>query len=113
MHQNTSKQEQNLIGIILSGGAGLRMGGIDKGLQHYQGKPLVEHVINAVSGQVSQTLLCVNRNSDQYAEYGFELVHDSQDQENQSKEPDASYQGPVAGIVRTNESGKGKFCGCV
>ena len=32
---------------VLAGGKGLRFGGQDKGLIEYQGKPLVEHIIDA------------------------------------------------------------------
>ena len=32
-------------GVVLAGGQGSRMGGVDKGLQPFRGKPMVAHVI--------------------------------------------------------------------
>ena len=78
-----------IVGIILSGGAGRRLGGVDKGLQNYQSKPLIEQVIQQIQPQVDELLLCVNRNQQHYAEYGFPLICDQEPQ---------SYQGPLAGI---------------
>ena len=86
-------KEQKLIdadiaGIILSGGAGSRMGGLDKGLQLYQGIPLIEHVIASLSAQTSCITLCANRNLQRYRAFGFDVVEDQR----------ASYEGPLAGI---------------
>lgn len=78
-----------IIGTILSGGAGQRVGGFDKGLQIYQTKPMIEHVIERISPQVNEVILCVNRNIDHYQQYGFPLVVDQEPQQ---------YQGPLAGI---------------
>jgi len=79
----------NITAIILSGGAGRRFLGADKGLQPYKKKPLIEHVIAAVQPQVSELILCVNRNQKDYQEFGFKLVSDN----------GAGYEGPLAGIV--------------
>jgi len=89
MSDNQTSKLQ-ITGIILAGGAGRRLGGLDKGLHHYQGKPLVEYVIERMQPQVDQMLLCINRNSDQYLQYGHPLIFD--------QEPD-SFQGPLAGVT--------------
>ena len=34
-----------ITGLILAGGRGSRMGSVDKGLQHFKGKPMVAHVL--------------------------------------------------------------------
>ena len=81
-----------IIGVILSGGAGERLGGVDKGLQHYQGKPLIEHVIERLKGQVDELIICANRNIETYEQYGYSVVMDA--------EPE-NYQGPLAGITST------------
>jgi len=43
-----------ITGCILAGGKGERMGGVDKGLMPWQGKPLIETVITRFSPQVDQ-----------------------------------------------------------
>jgi len=85
-----NNSSNKIIGLILAGGEGRRLGGKDKGLQEYKGKPLIEHVINALTPQTNKVVLSVNRNLDRYQQYGLELVTD------QSCE---TYQGPLAGIV--------------
>lgn len=80
--------DYNTAAIILSGGAGSRFGGLDKGLQPYHGKALVEHVIAVIEPQVDTVYLCVNRNLERYRSLGFALHSDEYD----------SYQGPMSGI---------------
>lgn len=55
---------------ILAGGAARRLGGIDKGLADWRGKPLVAHVLDAVGGQVGHVLIVANRNHERYAPFG-------------------------------------------
>ncbi|MEW8383867.1 MAG: NTP transferase domain-containing protein, partial [Candidatus Thiodiazotropha taylori] len=43
--------------VILAGGRGSRMGGNDKGLILFDGKPLIEHVINTIAPQVGRLLI--------------------------------------------------------
>ena len=38
---------QDVTGIILAGGRGSRMGGVDKGLQEFSGQPLVWHALQS------------------------------------------------------------------
>ena len=77
-----------VVGIILSGGAGTRMGGLDKGLQIYRNKPLVEHVITALKPQTSSITLCANRHIESYKQFKLSLVQDEHDK----------HEGPLAGI---------------
>ncbi|GAB1393429.1 molybdenum cofactor guanylyltransferase MobA [Rhodocyclaceae bacterium] len=76
-------------GLILAGGAGRRMGGADKGLLDYRGRPLVAHVIERLAPQVAGLLVSANRNLEVYARLGHPLVNDDQ--------PD--YPGPLAGLA--------------
>lgn len=78
-----------LTGLILAGGAGRRMGGADKGLLDFQGRPLVAHVIERLAPQVANLLISANRNLDIYVRLGYPLVSDIQ--------PD--YPGPLAGLA--------------
>jgi len=41
----------SLTGVILAGGQGSRMGGVDKGLQPFRGKAMVEHVVERFGHQ--------------------------------------------------------------
>jgi molybdopterin-guanine dinucleotide biosynthesis protein A len=79
---------KNISGLILAGGAGLRVQGRDKGLLPWRGKPLVEHVAGRLRPQVDHLFISCNRNSENYAQFGDSLVRDGR----------SDYQGPLAGI---------------
>jgi molybdenum cofactor guanylyltransferase len=78
-----------ITGVILAGGRARRMGGIDKGLLQFRGRPLVETVLEALVPQVGAVLINANRNIDKYQAYGFDVVADTY----------GEYAGPMAGIV--------------
>ena len=75
-------------GIVLAGGQGRRMGGVDKGLQRLHDKPMVEHVIGRLAPQVDEILINANQNLEAYARFGYRVV------------PDAigGFAGPLAGL---------------
>jgi molybdopterin-guanine dinucleotide biosynthesis protein A len=79
----------NITGVILAGGRGRRVAGKDKGLVEFQGRPLIEHVIEAILPQVNGLIINANRNLPDYGRYGYPLVSDVL--------PD--YQGPLAGML--------------
>lgn len=64
-----------LSAIILAGGEGRRMGGLDKGLVRYQDKPLVQWVKEALPSAVKQIIISCNRHPEEYAQYG-QTIHD-------------------------------------
>lgn len=81
-HKTTDKmatQDQQtmplLSAIILAGGEGRRMGGLDKGLVLYQNKPLVQWVKEALPSNVKQIVISCNRHPQDYAKYG-QTIHD-------------------------------------
>ena len=80
---------RQITGVILAGGRGRRMGGVDKGLVEIDGRPLVAHVLAALRPQVGRVLINANRNQERYAEFGCELVADAI----------TGYHGPLAGIA--------------
>lgn len=80
--------------VILAGGQGSRMGGADKGLVDYQGRPLIEWALNALRPQAGSILISANRNLDTYAAYGYRVLPDTL--------PD--YPGPLAGVLAALES---------
>lgn len=75
--------------VILAGGEGRRMGGMDKGLLPWQGQTLVEHHIERLRPLVRTVMISANRNLDRYAALGCKVVVD---------EPHLDFQGPLSGI---------------
>ena len=63
-------------GLILAGGQGRRMGGVDKGLQALRGKPMVEWVIDRLAPQVTRIVINANQNVEAYRRYGWAVVSD-------------------------------------
>jgi molybdenum cofactor guanylyltransferase len=80
---------ERIAAVILAGGQGRRMGGVDKGLVDYQGRPLIEWVLAALTPQVDEVVISANRNLDQYAAYGHRVLPDML--------PD--HPGPLAGVL--------------
>jgi len=79
---------EQITGVILAGGLARRMGGQDKGLVEFGGRPLVEWVINSLRPQVHALVINANRNRDRYADYGYPVIADAM----------ADFQGPLAGF---------------
>ncbi|MBV7316043.1 molybdenum cofactor guanylyltransferase MobA [Shewanella sp. NIFS-20-20] len=75
--------------VILAGGRAQRMGGDDKGLVTLNDKPMIEHVIDRIQGQVADIMINANRNQAKYARYGYLVFTDN----------DSGFLGPLAGIV--------------
>lgn len=75
-------------GLILAGGQGRRMGGVDKGLQPLRDRPMVEWVIERLRPQVNDILINANQNRDRYAAYGYPVVSDAI----------GGFAGPLAGL---------------
>lgn len=73
---NREAADVSITGVVLAGGRGRRMGGADKGLQEYRGRPLVAWVLERLAPQVDELLLSANRNQERYAAYGYRVVPD-------------------------------------
>ncbi|MHA0962481.1 molybdenum cofactor guanylyltransferase MobA [Enterobacter cancerogenus] len=96
---------QEIIGVVLAGGRATRMGGKDKGLQLLNGKPLWQHVADALAGQVSARVLSANRHIDIYQRSGLPVYQDTL----------ADYPGPLAGMLSVMQQDRGEwfvFCSC-
>jgi molybdenum cofactor guanylyltransferase len=76
--------------LVLAGGRGSRMGGVDKGLQLLDGRPLVSHVIERLAPQAGRVLISANRNLDAYAAFGHVVLPDT---------PGLEFAGPLAGML--------------
>ena len=61
---------QSITGLVLAGGRGLRMSGVDKGLQNLHGQPLAAHVLARLAPQTGALAISANRNRDAYAALG-------------------------------------------
>jgi molybdopterin-guanine dinucleotide biosynthesis protein A len=79
----------DITGVILAGGRGSRMGGVDKGLAPLAGRPMVSYVIDALRPQVGALLINANRSEDEYAAFGLQVIRD----------PLEGFAGPLAGMA--------------
>lgn len=79
----------DITGLVLAGGRGTRMGGVDKGLQLLQGEPLAAHAVQRLRPQVGGVLINANRNFAAYEALGVPVFADSV--------PD--HPGPLAGML--------------
>ena len=61
----------NITAVVLAGGRGRRMGGVDKGLVTLNGRPLIKQALDAIEPQVGAVVINANRNIDRYRELGF------------------------------------------
>jgi len=77
-------------GVILAGGQGRRMGGVDKGLKVLRGKPMVAWVLERFAPQIEEVLINANQNLERYAALGHRVIPDEI----------AGYAGPLAGLHR-------------
>ncbi|MCZ8251509.1 MAG: molybdenum cofactor guanylyltransferase MobA [Hylemonella sp.] len=78
-----------ITGLILAGGRGSRMGGVDKGLQNFNGMPLALHTLMRLQLQVGTVMINANRNLSAYESFGAEVWPDVL----------ADYAGPLAGFL--------------
>jgi molybdenum cofactor guanylyltransferase len=79
-----------ITGVILAGGQGRRMGGVDKGLRELRGKAMVAWVLERFSLQVNEVIINANQNLDVYARFGHRVVPDEI----------GGFAGPLAGLQR-------------
>ena len=78
----------SVTGLILAGGKGSRMGGVDKGLQNFRSKRLVDHVYERLAPQVGGIIINANQNHDEYRTFGVRVVSDAI----------GGFAGPLAGL---------------
>ncbi len=78
----------DITAVILAGGAGSRLGGVDKGWLNVGSSSFIERLLVSLAGQVGSVVISANRHQDRYATLGPVVVADS---------PDACG-GPLAGV---------------
>jgi molybdopterin-guanine dinucleotide biosynthesis protein A len=83
----------DITALVLAGGRGTRMGGVDKGLQTFNGTPLALHTLLRLQmqqgGLIGEVMINANRNLAAYEAFGAPVWPDSL--------PD--YAGPLAGFM--------------
>lgn len=82
-----------ITGLILAGGQGIRMGGSDKGLVLFDDKPMIVHAIERLAPQVGSLIINANRNADIYSGFGYPVVADAANPQNEQ------FAGPLAGLL--------------
>jgi molybdopterin-guanine dinucleotide biosynthesis protein A len=84
-------EDARVAGVILAGGLGRRMGGVDKGLRPLRGKPMVKWVLERFEPQVDEVLINANQHIDEYSAFGCRVIQDQI----------AGFAGPLAGLHAT------------
>jgi molybdopterin-guanine dinucleotide biosynthesis protein A len=84
----TSLPVDQITGLILAGGRGVRVGGVDKGLLSFHQEKIVQRVLRSLKPQAQLTLVSANRHIEEYESLGVPVIKDRL----------ADYQGPLAGI---------------
>ena len=86
-------ESNDITGLVLAGGRGSRMGGVDKGLQNFRGLPLALHTLMRLQMQqgqlIHEVMLNANRNLSAYEAFGVPVWPDTL----------ADYAGPLAGFM--------------
>ena len=84
-----SLRTEDITGLILAGGRGSRMGGVDKGLQNHHGMPLALHALLRLQPQVGSLMINANRNLAAYDSMGVPVWPD----------PLPDFPGPLGGLL--------------
>jgi len=79
----------DIVGLVLAGGRGQRLGDVDKGLQPWRGLPLVDHALARLRPQVREVMISANRNAADYATRAARVLADDT----------TDFPGPLAGIL--------------
>lgn len=93
----------NITYLILAGGRGQRMSGVDKGLMSWQGKPMIEHVLTQLKAPSAKVIISANRNLQIYEQYANCVIQDTLD----------NYQGPLSGILSAMQACDTDYLLCV
>ncbi len=82
-------ERSDITGVVLAGGRGSRMGGVDKGLQNHCVLPLALHALLRLQMQVGTAMVNANRNLGAYEAFGVPVWPD----------PIDDFAGPLAGFL--------------
>ncbi len=76
--------------VVLAGGEGRRMGGLDKGLLLFDAQPLAQRAAQRIAPFVGRVSINANRHLEQYLALGYEVFEDGLSQQ----------QGPLGGVCQ-------------
>ncbi len=102
MHDVDPRQ---VTGLVLAGGRGSRMGSVEKGLEPFLGRPLVERVVERFAPQVGRVVISANDRLADYERLGHPVVADAGG--------GASREGPLSGIAAALVTCDTEFLACV
>jgi molybdopterin-guanine dinucleotide biosynthesis protein A len=94
----------DITGLLLAGGRGSRMGGVDKGLQLHRGRTLAEHALERLRPQVGSLAISANRHLARYQAFGLPVFEDA---------PAPEGAGPLAGLLAGITHAKTPYVACV
>lgn len=95
--------KSDITGVVLAGGQGSRMGGVDKGVQPLNGEPLALHVLRRLTPQAGAMLISANRSIETYARLGTPF------QARVITDTFADFPGPLAGIAAALHASPTRF----
>jgi molybdopterin-guanine dinucleotide biosynthesis protein A len=78
-----------ITGVVMAGGRARRMGGVDKGLIDYRGRPLVAYAVALLQAMAGSVVINANRHPERYAAFGCPVIPDATD----------TFDGPLAGLL--------------
>jgi molybdenum cofactor guanylyltransferase len=94
-----SIQIGDITAVILAGGQGRRLGGQDKGLLDFNGRLMIEILIEALQNQQLDIVINANRNQSTYQSYGYPVISDELE----------DFQGPLAGFASAMATVKTRY----
>ena len=80
--------ERRITGVLLAGGQGSRMGGVDKGLVELAGRPMAAHALARLAPQVDELIINANQNLEVWRGFGYPVFGDDI----------GGFAGPLAGL---------------
>lgn len=86
----TLADTETVVGLLLAGGKGRRVGGVDKGRLFWRGRPVAEVVADSIKAVAPALIISANRSLDAYRQLSPEVVCD---------EPAVAGAGPLAGLL--------------
>ena len=88
-----------ITGVVLAGGRARRMGGEDKGLLDYRGRPLAAYALAALRQVAGPIFVNANRNAQTYARLGYPVIADLS----------GAFDGPLAGLLSAMRAAKTEY----
>lgn len=93
----------DITAVILAGGQGRRMGGINKGLLPFHGRAMIQHVIDRLAPQVAGIVVSANQDLARYREFGYLVLSDRI----------GDHPGPLAGVSTALDEIETPWLACV